>query len=135
MTMQNIYVYNRKDKIGKLIWYRGIVPYPYVVTYSHSYNRIFLYSGSVETFYRKEARQMIGDYIKDPSCGLGKVIKLRPGNELVYFFKANDSLHDGAIEPGSCPDNHGWWFGSDDIKRMKYLPPLASLIERRQQWK
>lgn len=21
---------------------------------------------------------MIGDYIKDPSCGLGKVIKLRP---------------------------------------------------------
>lgn len=30
---------------------------------------------------------MIGDYIKDPSCGLGKVIKLRPGNELVYFSK------------------------------------------------
>ena len=25
MNMQNIYVYNRKDKIGKLIWYRGIV--------------------------------------------------------------------------------------------------------------
>lgn len=51
---------------------------------------------------------MIGDYIKDPSCGLGKVIKLRPGsNELVYFFKANDNLHDGAIEPRSCPDNHG----------------------------
>lgn len=42
---------------------------------------------------------MLGDYIKDPSWGLGKVIKLRPGNELVYFFKANDSLHDGAIEP------------------------------------
>lgn len=82
MTMQNIYVYNRKDKIGKLIWYRGIVPYPYVVTYSHSYNRIFLYSGSVDgravincmvyskdeikllhkkplRLYRKEARQMI----------------------------------------------------------------------------
>ena len=46
--MQNIYVYNRKDKIGKLIWYRGIVPYHYVVTYSHSYNRIFLYNGSVD---------------------------------------------------------------------------------------
>lgn len=76
---------------------------------------------------------MIGDYIKDPSCGLGKVIKFRPGNELVYFFKANDSLHDGAIEPRSCPDNHGWWFSSGDIKRMKCLPPLASLIERRQQ--
>lgn len=76
---------------------------------------------------------MIGDYIKDPSYGLGKVIKLRPGNELVYFFKANDSLHDGAIEPRSCPDNHGWWFSSGDIKRMKCLPPLASLIERRQQ--
>lgn len=78
---------------------------------------------------------MIGDYIKDPSCGLGKVIKLRPSNELVYFFKADDGLHDGAIEPGSCPDNHGWWFSSDNIKIMKCLPPLASLIERRQQWK
>lgn len=66
MTMQNIYVYNRKDKIGKLIWYRGIVFYPYVVTHSHSYNRMFLYSGSIDdrivvdcTVYRKEARQMI----------------------------------------------------------------------------
>lgn len=47
MLMQNIYVYNRKDKIGKLIWYRGIDLYPYVVTHSHSYNRIFLYSGSI----------------------------------------------------------------------------------------
>ena len=75
---------------------------------------------------------MLGDYIKDQSCGLGKVIKLRPGNELVYFFKANDSLHDGAIEPGSCPDNHGWWFSHYDIKIMKCPPPLASLIERRQ---
>lgn len=76
---------------------------------------------------------MIGDYIKDPLYGLGKVIKLRPGSsELVYFFKADDSLHNGAIEPGSCPDNHGWWFSSYDIKRMKCLPPLASLIERRQ---
>lgn len=78
---------------------------------------------------------MIGDYIKDPLYGIGKVIKLRPGNELVYFFKADDGLHDGAIEPRSCPDNHGWWFGSDDIKGMKYIPPLASLIERRQQCK
>ena len=52
---------------------------------------------------------MIGDYIKDPFYGLGKVIKFRPGSsELVYFFKANENLHDGAIEPGSCPDNHGW---------------------------
>lgn len=74
---------------------------------------------------------MLGDYIKDPSYGLGKVIKLRPGSELVYFFKADDNLHDGAIEPGSCPYNHGWWFSPDGIKRMKYLPPLASLIERR----
>ncbi len=47
--MQNIYVYNRKDKIGKLIWYKGIALYPYVVTYSHSYNnRMFLYSGSID---------------------------------------------------------------------------------------
>lgn len=45
---------------------------------------------------------MIGDYIKDPFYGLGKVIKFRPGSsELVYFFKANENLHDGAIEPGS----------------------------------
>lgn len=76
---------------------------------------------------------MIGTYIEDPVYGLGKVIKLRPGSELVYFFKADDNLHDGAIEPGSCPDNHGWWFGSDDIKGMKCIPPLASLIKRRQQ--
>lgn len=42
---------------------------------------------------------MIGEYIKDPFYGLGKVIKFRPGSsELVYFFKANDNLHDGAIE-------------------------------------
>lgn len=79
---------------------------------------------------------MLGEYIKDPFYGLGKVIKFRPGSsELVYFFKANDNLHDGAIEPGSCPDNHGWWFSSYGIEKMKCLPPLASLIERRQQWK
>lgn len=78
---------------------------------------------------------MIGTYVKDPLYGIGKVIKLRPSSELVYFFKADDGLHDGAVEPGSCPDNHGWWFGSDDIEGMKYLPPLASLIERRQQCK
>lgn len=48
MTMQSIYVYNRKDKIGKLIWYRGIALYPYVVTYNHSHNRMFLYSGSID---------------------------------------------------------------------------------------
>ena len=44
--MQNIYVYNRKYKIGKLIWYRGIVPYPYVATYNHSYE--FLYNGLID---------------------------------------------------------------------------------------
>lgn len=46
--MQNIYVYDPYGKVGKLIWYRGIVLYPYVVTYSHSYNRMFLYSGSID---------------------------------------------------------------------------------------
>lgn len=31
---------------------------------------------------------MIGEYIKDPFYGLGKVIKFRPdSSELVYFFK------------------------------------------------
>lgn len=44
--MQNIYVYDPYGKVGKLIWYRGIVLYPYVVTYNHSYG--FLYSGSVD---------------------------------------------------------------------------------------
>lgn len=47
--MQNIYVYDSYGKVvGKLIWYRGIVPCPYAVTYSHSYNRMFLYSGSID---------------------------------------------------------------------------------------
>lgn len=78
---------------------------------------------------------MIGTYVRDPIYGLGKVIKLRPGSELVYFFKADDGLHDGAIEPHSCPDNHGWWFDSYEIKNMEYVPPLTSLIKRRQQWK
>lgn len=45
--MQNIYVYNRKDKIGRLVWYKSANFYHYVVTYSHSYNT-FLYSGSID---------------------------------------------------------------------------------------
>lgn len=44
--MQNIYVYDPYGKVGKLIWYRGIVPYPYVVTYNHSYE--FLYNGLID---------------------------------------------------------------------------------------
>lgn len=75
---------------------------------------------------------MIGTYIKEPVWGIGKVIKLRPRSELVYFFKANDTLHDGGIEPRSCSDNHGWWFSNDQIQEMEYVPPLASLIKRRQ---
>lgn len=66
MNMQNIYVYNRKDKIGKLIWYRGIVFYPYVVTHNHSYNRMFLYSGSIDdrivvdcTVYKKHEIKLL----------------------------------------------------------------------------
>ena len=76
---------------------------------------------------------MLGDYIKDPFYGLGKVIKLRPRSELVYFFKANDNLHDGAIEPGSCENHQGWWFNLRDIVAMQYLSPLWLLIRRRQQ--
>ena len=80
-----------------------------------------------------------GKLIYHPDYGIGKIIKYKGHSDnldyLVYFFKAHECLHDGGIEPGSCSDNHGWWFGSDDIKRMKYLPPLASLIERRQQCK
>lgn len=74
---------------------------------------------------------MIGDYIKDPSCGLGKVIKLRPGNELVYFFKANDSLHDGG---GKGPDCHYWLCFKGSLT-LVHSVSLCKLIERRQQWK
>lgn len=66
MSMQNIYVYDPYGKVGKLIWYRGIVLYPYVVTYSHSYNRMFLYSGSIDdrivvdcTVYRKDEIKLL----------------------------------------------------------------------------
>lgn len=106
--MQNIYVYDPYGKVGKLIWYKGRAFYSYVVTYNHSYE--FLYNGLID------GRAVINCtvYNKD---------------------EIKHSLHDGAIEPGSCPDNHGWWFSSDNIKIMKCLPPLASLIERRQQWK
>ena len=78
---------------------------------------------------------MIGTYIKHSVYGVGKVIKIDGISRLVFFFKANKELHDGGVYSGSCEDHHGWWFGSDDIKRMKYLPPLAPLIERRQQCK
>lgn len=76
---------------------------------------------------------MIGTYVKHPMYGIGKVIKINGTSELVFFFEANKGLHDGGLYSGSCEDHHGWWFDSDDIKRMKYLPPLASLIEGRQQ--
>ena len=45
--MQNIYVYNRKDKIGRLMYYRGTFIYPYVVAYSHSFSGD-LYSGILD---------------------------------------------------------------------------------------
>ena len=59
---------------------------------------------------------MIGTYVKHPVYGVGKVIKISSISELVFFFEANKELHDGAIEPRSCPGNHGWWFSFDDIK-------------------
>lgn len=46
--MQNIYVYDPYGKVGKLIWYKSRAFYSYVVTYNHSYNRMFLYSGSID---------------------------------------------------------------------------------------
>ena len=46
--MQNIYVYDPYGKVGKLIWYRSTSFYSYVVTYNHSHNRTFLYSGSID---------------------------------------------------------------------------------------
>lgn len=77
---------------------------------------------------------MIGTYVKDPIYGLGKVIKLRPGSELVYFFKADEELHDGASEPGACEDCHGWWFESESIKNMR-ISHLRFLIEKRRESK
>lgn len=85
MTMQNIYVYNRKDKIGKLIWYRGIVRYPYVVTYNHSYE--FLYNDSIDDkivvdcmVYRKEV------YRKDEI----KLLHKKPLRHFIERRKSND---------------------------------------------
>lgn len=64
--MQNIYVYNRKDKIGKLIWYRSTGLYSYTVTYNHSYNETFLYSGKIDgrivvncMIYRKDEIKLL----------------------------------------------------------------------------
>lgn len=75
---------------------------------------------------------MIGTYIKHPVYGLGKVIKINYINELVYFFKANEGLHDGGVFPGSCKNKHGWWFSPNEIATMEYLSPLGILIGRRQ---
>lgn len=62
--MQNIYVYDPYGRVGKLIWYRGIVLYPYVVTYNHSYE--FLYNGLIDgravvdcTVYRKDEIKLL----------------------------------------------------------------------------
>ena len=46
--MQNIYVYDCYGKEGKLVLYRGKSLYPYIVTYNCSYNRMFLYCGSID---------------------------------------------------------------------------------------
>lgn len=76
---------------------------------------------------------MLGTYVKHPIYGLGKVIKLERSccSELVYFFKANDALHNGG--DGSCENKHGWWLWRSEIREIEYIPPLAALIERRQQ--
>ncbi len=77
---------------------------------------------------------MLKDYIKHPRYGIGKVIRAKCGIELVYFFKADEELHDGAREPGACEDYHGWWFESEDIKNMR-ISPLGFLIEKRRESK
>lgn len=77
---------------------------------------------------------MLGDYVRHPHFGIGKVIRVKCGTELVYFFKADEELHDGAREPGACPDNHGWWFESEGIKYMR-ISPLGFLIEKRRESK
>ena len=77
---------------------------------------------------------MIGNYVRHPHFGIGKVIRVRPGSELVYFFKEDESLHDGAIEPGECEDHHGWWYGLREIEEMR-VSPLGLLIEKRRESK
>ena len=74
---------------------------------------------------------MIGDFIRHPYYGVGKVIRIRHESELVYFFKENKNLHDGGIDPGTCEDHHGWWYYLEDIKMMKIPLGLRLLIEKR----
>ena len=73
--------------------------------------------------------------VKHPEYGIGKVIKIEGVCELVYFFEANKDLHDGSSRPGSCEDNHGWWFSHIEVAAMEYLSPLGVLIGRRYQGK
>lgn len=77
---------------------------------------------------------MLGDYVRHPYFGIGKVIRVKCGTELVYFFKADETLHDGSSEPGACEDCHGWWFESEGIKNMR-ISPLEFLIEKRRESK
>ena len=90
--MQNIYVYNRKDKIGKLIWYRGIVFYPYVVTHNHSYNRMFLYSGSIDD-------RIVVDCMVYKKMGEAQIQKIRQG-ELASKETLNTICRLLQIQPG-----------------------------------
>ena len=77
---------------------------------------------------------MLGDYVEHSRYGIGKVIRVKCGTELVYFFKADEELHDGAIEHGACEDYHGWWFESEGIKNMR-ISHLRFLIEKRRESK
>ena len=78
---------------------------------------------------------MLGTYVKHPVYGVGKVIKTDDFCELVFFFEANEELHDGGYYSGSCENHHGWWFGRREIADMECHSSLAALIERRYQGK
>lgn len=78
--MQNIYVYDPYGKVGKLIGYTGISFYPYVVTYSHSYE--FLYNGLIDG--RAVINCMV--YSKDEI----KLLHKKPLRHFIERRKAND---------------------------------------------
>lgn len=69
----------------------------------------------------------------NPTYGKGKVIYVSSNglSELVYYFKENPRLHDGALGPFRCKNLHGWWYSPNEIEEMKTIMPLREFILRR----